>query len=125
MAILGARGSTGAAAAIAIERTLAALASDAPPLLLDFRGAAMIAQTGPLAGAAQASLDDLPHAVSHWAKGRAIVTLCACPGDATAVRAAHSLVQALINKVEVRFAVFDAGSLVLLAMVVQAAIAAF
>ena len=70
---------------------VAALASDAPPLLLDFRGAALIAQTGPLAGAAQASLADLPQAVSHWAKGRDIVTLCACPGDATAVRAAHGL----------------------------------
>lgn len=70
---------------------VAALASDAPPLLLDFRGAAMIAQTGPLAGATQASLDDLPQAVRHWAKGHDIVTLCACPEDATAVRAAHSL----------------------------------
>lgn len=70
---------------------VAALASDAPPLLLDFRGPAMIAQTGPLAGAAQASLDDLPRAVSHWAKGRDIVTLCACPEDAAAVRAAHDL----------------------------------
>ena len=69
----------------------AAFASDKPLLLLDFRGAAMIAQTGPLAGAAQASLDDLPQAVSHWAKGHDIVTLCACPEDATAVRAAHNL----------------------------------
>lgn len=72
---------------------VAALASDTPPLLLDFRGVAMIAQTGPLAGATQASLDDLPDAVSHWPKDHDIVTLCACPEDATAVRAAHSLMK--------------------------------
>ncbi len=71
----------------------AALASNTPPLLLDFRGAAMIAQTGPLAGAIQAHLEDLPQIASDWAKSRAIVTLCACPEDATAVRAAHGLRQ--------------------------------
>ena len=69
----------------------AALASDTPPLLLDFRGAAMIAQTGPIAGATEARLDDLPQLVRHWAKAHDIVTLCACPEDATAVRAAHDL----------------------------------
>jgi hypothetical protein len=41
------------------------------------------------------------------------------------VRVAHSLVQALINKVELRFAIFNVGSLVLLAMTVRAAIAVF
>jgi hypothetical protein len=41
------------------------------------------------------------------------------------VRVAHSLVQALINKVELRFAIFNLGSLVLLAMTVRAAIAVF
>lgn len=69
----------------------AALRSDTPPLLLDFRGAAMIAQTGPLAGAVQAHIDDLPGAVGDWPKHRHIVTLCACPEDAGAVRAARSL----------------------------------
>jgi membrane protein DedA with SNARE-associated domain/rhodanese-related sulfurtransferase len=70
---------------------MAAMESETPPLLLDFRGDAMIAQTGPIDGATQARLDDLPQAVSHWPKHRHIVTLCACPEDATAVRAAHSL----------------------------------
>jgi membrane protein DedA with SNARE-associated domain/rhodanese-related sulfurtransferase len=70
----------------------AALRSDTPPLLLDFRGAAMIAQTGPIAGAVQAHIDDLPGAVGDWPKHGHIVTLCACPGDAGAVRAARSLV---------------------------------
>ncbi len=70
---------------------MAAMRSDKPPLLLDFRGEALIAQRGPIAGATQANLDDLPGAVSHWPKLGPIVTLCACPEDATAVRAALSL----------------------------------
>jgi hypothetical protein len=37
----------------------------------------------------------------------------------------HSLVQATVNKVLVRFVVFAVSSLVLLALVVQAAIAVF
>lgn len=69
----------------------AALASNTPPLMLDFRGAAMIAQTGLVAGATQASLGDLPQSVRHWAKDDAIVTFCACPQDATAVKAAYAL----------------------------------
>jgi len=70
---------------------MAALRSNTPPLLLDFRGAAMIAQTGPIDGATQADLDNLPQAVSHWPTHRHIVTMCACPEDATAVRAARNL----------------------------------
>lgn len=70
---------------------MAALASDTPPLLLDLRGAALIAEAGPIDGATQAQLDDLAHAVSHWPRQHHIVTLCACPEDATAVRAARAL----------------------------------
>lgn len=70
---------------------MAALGSDTPPLLLDFRGDALVAQAGPIDGATRADIDDLPRAVSHWPKHRHIVTLCACPEDATAVRAARSL----------------------------------
>lgn len=73
---------------------MAALRSDTPPLLLDFRGAAMIAQTGLIAGARQARLDELPGALGQWPKDRPIVTLCACPEDATAVRAARDLIKA-------------------------------
>jgi membrane protein DedA with SNARE-associated domain/rhodanese-related sulfurtransferase len=76
---------------ITAAELMAALASDAPPLLLDFRGPALVAQTGPLAGATRADMDDLARAVSHWPKHRPIVTMCACPDDATAVRAARSL----------------------------------
>lgn len=69
----------------------AAMRSGTPPLLLDFRGAALVAQTGPIEGATQAHLDDLPAAVSDWPKHHHIVTMCACPGDATAVSAARNL----------------------------------
>ena len=69
----------------------AALNSDTPPLLLDFRGPVLIAQAGPIAGATQAHVDELARAVGHWPKQRDIVTMCACPEDATAVRAARSL----------------------------------
>ena len=69
----------------------AALASNTPPLLLDLRGPAMIAQTGVVPGGTLASLSDLPESVRDWAKDDAIVTLCACPQDAIAVEAVHAL----------------------------------
>lgn len=68
-----------------------ALSADAPLLLLDFRGAAQTARTGPLAGFTPASLDDLAQQVSQWPKHHGIVTMCACPEDATAVHAAQRL----------------------------------
>ena len=70
---------------------MAALQSDAPPLLLDFRGEAMFTSAGPIKGAIRADLADLPRALGDWPKHGPIVTLCACPADATAVRAAHQL----------------------------------
>ena len=70
---------------------VAALASDQPPLLLDLRGAQMVAATGPVAGARVVQLENLAQAVGDWPRHRAIVTMCACPGDATAVRAAREL----------------------------------
>jgi hypothetical protein len=42
-----------------------------------------------------------------------------------ALRVVHSLVQVLINRVMIRFAIFSLSSLVLLAMAVRAAIAVF
>ena len=70
-----------------------ALASNDPPWLLDLRGAAAIAQAGSIEGATPAYLDDLPQAVSPWPKDRQIVTLCACPQDATAVKATRVLMK--------------------------------
>ena len=70
-----------------------ALVSEKPPLLLDFRGAVLIAQEGPIERATPAHLDDLLRVVSPWPKDHDIVTLCACPQDATAVRAARVLMK--------------------------------
>lgn len=69
------------------------LASERPPLLLDFRGEALIAQEGPIELATVAGLDDLAQIVSPWPKDHEIVTLCACPQDATAVQAARVLMK--------------------------------
>ena len=73
---------------------IAALDSDTPPLVLDLRGATMIAGTGPIAGAKVAEHDFLLDAVGDWPKELPIVTLCACPEDAGAVQAARNLLKA-------------------------------
>ncbi|MBL8404793.1 MAG: VTT domain-containing protein [Dechloromonas sp.] len=73
---------------------LAALDSETPPLVLDLRGATMIAATGPIVGARVAEHDFLHEAVGDWPKDRPIVTLCACPEDAGAVQAARHLLNA-------------------------------
>ena len=73
---------------------MAALDSEVPPLVLDLRGATMIAETGPIAGARVAEHDFLHEAVGDWPKDRPIVTLCACPEDAGAVHAARNLLNA-------------------------------
>lgn len=72
---------------------LAALDSAAPPLLLDLRGAAMVAETGPIAGSTVTDLDGLTAAVAVWPKDAMVVTVCACPEDATAIQAARRLQQ--------------------------------
>lgn len=72
---------------------LVAMASDDPPLLLDLRGQTMIAQAGPIPGATIVTLAGIPTTADQWPRHRLIVTLCACPGDATAVRAARQLTQ--------------------------------
>jgi len=81
-----------AAAPHATTQELAsALASDSPPLVLDLRGAVLASTTDLIPGAVRTTLEDLPAAAAHWPKDRAIVTICACPQDATAVTAAHLL----------------------------------
>lgn len=76
------------------DELLQAIVSGEPPLILDLRGATMIAQTGPLPGASVAEHDRLLDAVGSWPKSRPIVTLCACPEDAGAIQAARNLLQA-------------------------------
>jgi membrane protein DedA with SNARE-associated domain/rhodanese-related sulfurtransferase len=76
---------------ITVEELLAALRTTQPPLLLDLRGATMVAQTRPIPGAQVAEHDRLEHAVGDWPRDRPIVTLCACPQDAGAIQAARQL----------------------------------
>ena len=75
------------------DELLEALAGESRPLVLDLRGALMIAETGPIAGATVAEHDRLADAVGDWPKDRPIVTLCACPEDAGAVQAARQLLK--------------------------------
>ena len=70
-----------------------ALASSAPPAVLDLRGAAQIAQDGLIEHATPTNLDNLSELVSRWPKNHEIVTLCACPQDAGAVHGAHVLMK--------------------------------
>ncbi|WP_374262748.1 VTT domain-containing protein [Zoogloea sp.] len=81
----------GAVPRISAAELLAALDSDAPPLLLDLRGASMVAELGPIPGARVAEHDRLADAVGDWPKAAPIVTLCACPEDAGAIQAAVRL----------------------------------
>lgn len=73
---------------------LAAMASGQAPLLLDLRGAATLAESGPISGATLAEQDRLLDAVGSWPKHLPIVTLCNCPEDAGAILAAHRLLKA-------------------------------
>lgn len=76
------------------DELIEALSTDVPPLVLDMRGPVMIAETGPIIGAREADFDRLYQTVEDWPKDRPIVTLCACPQDATAVKAARQLLNA-------------------------------
>jgi membrane protein DedA with SNARE-associated domain/rhodanese-related sulfurtransferase len=71
----------------------AALKSPSPPLVIDLRGLASVAAEGRLAAAVPAQMDSLMEVVARWPKEAPIVTLCACPQDATAVLAARTLMQ--------------------------------
>ncbi len=70
-----------------------ALAGEPRPLVLDLRGATLIAETGPIVGARVAEHDALDHAVGDWPRHQPIVTLCACPEDAGAIQAARQLME--------------------------------
>jgi len=76
------------------DELLAAMQTPHAPLLLDLRAPSMVAQTGPLPGATHAELDGLLEVLGTWPKNQPIVTLCACPEDATAIQAARKLLSA-------------------------------
>jgi rhodanese-related sulfurtransferase len=73
------------------DELIEALRSQQPPLILDLRGATMIAETDAVPGAKVAEHDRLDDAVGDWPRSRPIVTLCACPEDAGAIAAARHL----------------------------------
>lgn len=75
------------------DELVAALNTGPSPLILDLRGATMIAETGPIIGATVAEHDRLLEAVRDWPKNQPIITLCACPEDAGAVQAARWLLK--------------------------------
>lgn len=72
---------------------LDALAAEPRPLVLDLRGATLIAEAGPIPGATVAEHDALQQAVGDWPRHAPIVTLCACPQDAGAIQAARQLLE--------------------------------
>jgi membrane protein DedA with SNARE-associated domain/rhodanese-related sulfurtransferase len=76
---------------ITAEALSAALDKGVPLLLLDLRGEAQVALTGPLDGFTPARIETLAQAVAGWPRHQDVVTLCACPQDAGAVRAADRL----------------------------------
>lgn len=73
---------------------LTTMESEQPLLLLDLRGASMVAEAGPIYGATVAEHERLLEAVGDWPRNQPIVTLCACPEDAGAIQAARCLLDA-------------------------------
>lgn len=76
------------------DELIEAMEGQSPPLVLDLRGPTMIAQTEPIDGAKVAEHDFLDQAVGQWPKDQPIVTLCACPEDASSIQAARTLLNA-------------------------------
>ena len=76
---------------IKIDALMTLMNSDTPPLLLDLRGAILVAEGIKIDGARIAEHADLETAVGDWPKDALIVTLCACPQDAGAVQAARAI----------------------------------
>jgi membrane protein DedA with SNARE-associated domain/rhodanese-related sulfurtransferase len=81
----------GAMPRITPQELVAAMNARPAPLVLDLRSAAMVAETGPIPGARVARQDNLAEVAGDWPLDQPIVTLCACPGDASAIQAAHRL----------------------------------
>lgn len=79
---------------ITIDELLELLGQQSPPLLLDLRGQGLAAQTQAIPGATVADYEGLLEVVNAWPREHPIVTLCACPEDATAIQAAQKLLKA-------------------------------
>lgn len=68
-----------------------AFAAGFPVLLIDLRSPSMVADEGNIAGARGATHENLAATVRDWPKTAPIMTLCNCPEDASALRAARQL----------------------------------
>ena len=79
---------------ITAEELQTALASSNPPRVLDLRDPAMIAELGAIPGALAVDLDKLAKISGAIDKAQPLVTLCACPEDASAREAARRLLGA-------------------------------
>ncbi len=75
------------------QALLEILAAGEPLLFLDLRGETMATETGPVVGATRVDFDRLADAVRDWPRDQSIVTMCACPQDAGAIKAAHLLLE--------------------------------
>ena len=76
---------------VTIDELLAAMNQSDEILLLDLRGPTLIAAEGLIPGATVTDHDRLLTTVRDWPKSQPIVTLCACPEDASAILAASTL----------------------------------
>lgn len=63
------------------------------PRIIDLRSPALIAETGVIPIATASETKQVGIAAQTWPKHEMIITICACPGDAGAVHAAHTLKQ--------------------------------
>jgi rhodanese-related sulfurtransferase len=90
------------------DELIEALRTEQRPLILDLRGATMIAETGAVPGATVAEHDRLDDAVGDWPRSQPIVTLCACPEDAGAIAAARHLLNDGYLSVRVLHGGYDA-----------------
>lgn len=78
---------------MAPETLLMLLASPSPPLVLDLRGSVARGVNPPVSGARAASVERLDELLRDWPRDALVVTLCACPQDATAIDAAHRIMK--------------------------------
>ena len=68
-----------------------AYAEHRAPRVIDLRSATLIAETGSIPGAINCEFNLVATVAKDWPRTQAIVTVCACPADAAAVHAAHTL----------------------------------
>lgn len=76
-----------------LEELTVCYQQNALPRIIDLRSPVLIAETGAIPHALVSETKKVGTAVTNWSKNDLIITICACPGDAGAVHAAHTLKQ--------------------------------